>query len=517
MTTKVKPVLLCILDGWGLRKDRDANAIAQAAKPNVDMFDERFPHTSLQTSGLAVGLPEGQMGNSEVGHTNLGAGRIVYQDLVRINRAIEDGSFMRDPVLCKAMHAAKENGRALHLMGLVSPGGVHSLQSHLEAIVRMAEREGVARIFVHAFLDGRDTAPKSGLGYVENLVRFLDREAPHARVATVIGRYYAMDRDKRWDRVMAAYDAMVLGQGRGASGAVAAVKEAYANGETDEFVAPTVIRDAAGAPVGPIRDGDACIFFNFRADRARELTQLLAFDQAPADANRGPRPQLSFYATMTEYSADFGLPVAFPPSLPEEILPQLVSERGLQQLRIAETEKYAHVTFFFNGGREVVFPGEERILVQSPRDVKTYDEKPEMSAREVTDKLVAAIDTKKYGLIICNFANPDMVGHTGLMEPTKKAIEVVDECLGRLYQACSKAGMAMLVTADHGNAEQMIDPATGEPLTSHTLLPVPFWLLDPDFQGVKLRDGILADVAPTVLQVMGLGKPSQMSGKGLIA
>ena len=517
MTTKVKPVLLCILDGWGLRKEREANAIAQAAKPNVDMFDERFPHTALQTSGLAVGLPEGQMGNSEVGHTNLGAGRIVYQDLVRINRAIEDGSFMRDPVLCKAMHAAKENGRALHLMGLVSPGGVHSLQSHLEAIVRMAEREGVAKIFVHAFLDGRDTPPKSGLGYVESLVRFLDREAPHAKVATVIGRYFAMDRDKRWDRVMAAYDAMVRGQGRASSGAVAAVKEAYASGETDEFVSPTVIRDAEGAPVGQIRDGDACIFFNFRADRARELTQLLAFDQAPAEADRGPRPKLSFYATMTEYSADFGLPIAFPPEQPEEILPQLVSERGLQQLRIAETEKYAHVTFFFNGGREVVFPGEERILVQSPRDVKTYDEKPEMSAREVADKLVAAIDSKKYSLIICNFANPDMVGHTGLMEPTKKAIDVVDECLGRLYQACRKAGMAMLVTADHGNAEQMIDPATGEPLTSHTLLPVPFWLLDPDYQGVKLRDGILADVAPTVLQVMGLGKPSQMSGKGLIA
>ncbi|HEY0840467.1 MAG TPA: 2,3-bisphosphoglycerate-independent phosphoglycerate mutase [Vulgatibacter sp.] len=517
MTSKVKPVLLVVLDGWGLRKEREANAIAQAAKPNVDMFDERFPHTSLQTSGLAVGLPDGQMGNSEVGHTNLGAGRIVYQDLVRINRAIEDGSFLRDPVLCKAMHAAKENGRALHLMGLVSPGGVHSLQSHLESIVRMAEREGVARIYVHAFLDGRDTPPKSGLGYVENLVRFLVREAPHAKVATVIGRYWAMDRDKRWDRVMSAYGAMVRGEGRSAKDAVNAVKEAYAAGETDEFVSPTVIRGADGKPVGPIRDGDACIFFNFRADRARELTQLLAFDQAPPEADRGARPQLSYFATMTEYSADFGLPMAFPPEQPEEILPQLVSERGLKQLRIAETEKYAHVTFFFNGGREVVFPGEDRILVQSPRHVKTYDEQPEMSAREVTDKLVAAIGSKQYALIICNFANPDMVGHTGLMEPTKKAIEVVDECLGRLYQACTKAGMAMLVTADHGNAEQMVDPATGEPHTAHTLLPVPFWLLDPDFQGVKLREGILADVAPTVLQVMGLAKPSQMSGKGLIA
>ncbi|AKU92275.1 2,3-bisphosphoglycerate-independent phosphoglycerate mutase [Vulgatibacter incomptus] len=516
MTTKVKPVLLCVLDGWGLRKEREANAILQAATPNVDFFDERFPHTKLETSGLAVGLPEGQMGNSEVGHTNLGAGRIVYQDLVRINRAIEDGSFYRDPVICAAIRKAKENGRALHLMGLVSPGGVHSLQAHLEATIRMAEREGVARIFVHAFLDGRDTPPKSALGYVEELVRFLDREAPHTKVATVIGRYFAMDRDQRWDRVMVAYEAMVRGVGHGVAGPVEGVKEAYARGETDEFVSPSVCKDASGVPVGLIRDGDSVFFFNFRSDRAREITQLLAFDRAPEGVDRGARPQLSFFATMTEYKADFGLPVAFPPDQPAEILPQLVSEKGLRQLRCAETEKYAHVTFFFNGGREVVFPGEERILVPSPREVKTYDEKPEMSAREVTDKLVAAVESKQYGLIVCNFANPDMVGHTGLMEPTKKAIEVVDECLGRLYRSCAKVGMAMMVTADHGNAEQMVDPVTGEPHTAHTLLPVPFWLLDSDFRGAKLGDGILADVAPTVLQVMGLAKPAEMKGRGLV-
>lgn len=516
MARGVKPVVLCILDGWGLREEREANAIAQAATPNVDLFNERYPHARLQTSGLAVGLPEGQMGNSEVGHTNLGAGRIVYQDLVRINRAIDDGSFFRNEVICGAVGQAKHNGRALHLMGLMSPGGVHSLQAHLEALIRFAEKEGVAKIFVHAFLDGRDTPPRSGLGYVEDLSRFIDREAPHTKVATVVGRYFAMDRDQRWDRVMKAYSAMVRGEGHGAADAIDAVKQAYARGENDEFVEPTVIRGADGEPVGPIRDGDAVLFFNFRADRARELTQLLAFDQAPADANRGPRPTLSFYGTMTEYKSDFGLPVAFPPEQPSEILPQLVSEKGMRQLRAAETEKYAHVTFFFNGGREVIFPGEERVLVQSPRDVKTYDEKPEMSARELTDKVEAGVMSKQYGLIVVNFANPDMVGHTGLMEPTKKAIEVVDECLGRLFRACQKAGYAMLVTADHGNAEQMVDPRTGEPHTAHTLLPVPLWLLDDDFRGAKLGDGILADVAPTVLQVMGMPIPKEMGGKALV-
>lgn len=517
MAAKVKPVLLCILDGWGLREERENNAILLADTPNVDLFNERYPHSSLQTSGMAVGLPDGQMGNSEVGHTNLGAGRIVYQDLVRINRSIEDGSFFRNEVLLQAMRSAKASDGALHLMGLLSPGGVHSMQSHLEALLRLAEKEGVPRVYVHAFLDGRDTPPKSALGYMENLVRFLASEAPRAKVATVTGRYFAMDRDQRWDRVMRAYDAMVRGEGFSAADPMEAIEAAYARGETDEFVQPTVIRDASGEPVGSIRDGDAAFFFNFRADRARELTQLLAFEQAPPEAERGPALRLSFYGTMTEYKSDFGLLAAFPPEQPDRILPEVVSGEGMRQLRCAETEKYAHVTFFFNGGRELVYPGEERILVPSPRDVKTYDQKPEMSAFEVTDKLLAAIHSREYQLIVCNFANPDMVGHSGMLEPTKKAIQAVDECLGKLYRACRETGMAMLVTADHGNAEMMVDPQTGEPHTAHTTLPVPFWLLDDDYQGHRLREGILADVAPTVLQVMGLAKPEEMRGKGLIA
>jgi 2,3-bisphosphoglycerate-independent phosphoglycerate mutase len=512
---KIKPVLLCVLDGWGLREEREANAILLAGTPNVDKFTERYPHAKLQTSGLAVGLPEGQMGNSEVGHTNLGAGRIVYQDLVRINRSIEDGSFYRNAALVTACRKAKEHGSALHLLGLVSEGGVHSQQEHLYALLRMAEREGVGRVYVHAFLDGRDTPPKSGRGYVEALQRFLDTEAPHARIATVTGRYYAMDRDKRWDRVQLAYDALVRGEGFAAPDALAGIDAAYTRGETDEFVKPTVVRDPSG-PVGSVRDGDAVVFFNFRSDRARELTQLLAFDAPPAGVERGPRPTLAFYATMTEYKGDFGLPIAFPPEQPTKILPEVVAANGLRQFRCAETEKYAHVTFFFNGGREVTFPGEERVLVQSPRDVKTYDQKPEMSAGEVTDKLVEAILSRQYPLILCNFANPDMVGHTGLMEPTMRAIRFVDACLGRLAEACAKVGMAMIVTADHGNAEQMVDPATGQPLTSHTTLPVPIWVIDPDFRGAKVKDGILADVAPTVLQVMGLERPAEMSGHGLI-
>ncbi len=504
MNRKPKPVLLCILDGWGLREEKEANAIALASTPNVDLFDERYPRTALHTSGMAVGLPEGQMGNSEVGHTNLGAGRIVFQDLVRINRAIEDGSFFRNEVLRAAIRQAKSNGRSLHLLGLLSAGGVHSMQAHLEALVRMAEKEGVSRIFVHAFLDGRDTPPKSALGYMENFYDFLGKEAPHARVATVSGRYFAMDRDKRWDRVMRAYAAMVRNEGFSA------------RGETDEFVQPTVCRDASGEAVGRIQDGDAVIFFNFRADRARELTELLAFDDAPPEAQRGPRPQIGFFATMTEYKAEYGLPIAFPPFQPKEILPEVVAQRGLAQFRCAETEKYAHVTFFFNGGREVVYPREDRVLVPSPREVKTYDEKPEMSAREVTDQILAAIHSGKYHLIVCNFANPDMVGHTGMLEPTIRAIQTVDECLGRLYRAAREKGMAMIVTADHGNAEMMVDPATGQPHTAHTTLPVPFWLIDEDFRGAKLREGVLADVAPTVLKVMGFDKPGEMTALGLL-
>ncbi|HEU4384504.1 MAG TPA: 2,3-bisphosphoglycerate-independent phosphoglycerate mutase [Anaeromyxobacteraceae bacterium] len=511
---KPKPLLIVILDGWGIRAERDANAIAIAGTPNMDALAKEFPSTALKTSGLAVGLPEGQMGNSEVGHTNLGAGRIVYQDLVRINRAIEDGSFFQNPALLEVCRTARAAGGALHLLGLVSDGGVHSHEEHLHACLELARREGVGRAFVHAFLDGRDTPPKSGLGYVQSLEKRL-RDKGYGKVATVAGRYWAMDRDKRWDRVALAYAALVRGEGVKARSGAAAVEEAYGRGETDEFVKPTVVVNGGG-PVARIRDGDAVLFFNFRADRARELTR--AFTQEGfKEFDPSPRPRLSSYACMTEYDATFHLPVAFAPDQPTEIFPEVVARAGLKQFRCAETEKYAHVTFFFNGGRETVFPGEDRVLVPSPRDVKTYDLKPEMSAREVADKVVAALDSGQYRFLLVNFANPDMVGHTGILEAAVKAVKVVDECIGRLWAAARKAGAAMLVTADHGNCEMMVDPETGQPHTAHTLGPVPFILADPDFRGATLRrDGVLADVAPTALQVMGLPRPKEMKGLGLV-
>lgn len=481
----------------------------------MDALAQEFPTTALKTSGLAVGLPEGQMGNSEVGHTNLGAGRIVYQDLVRINRAIEDGSFFQIPALLELARKVKTSGGALHLMGLVSDGGVHSHEEHLHACLELARREGVARAFVHAFLDGRDTPPRSGLGYVRTLERRL-REKGYGKVATVMGRFYAMDRDKRWDRVKAAYDAMVKSVGYRAASGVAAVEDAYSRGETDEFVKPTVVMNGGGEPVARVADGDAILFFNFRADRAREITRAFAQGNFQ-EFETGSRPRLAAYVCMAEYDKTFGLPVAFAPDQPSEIFPEIVSKAGLKQLRCAETEKYAHVTFFFNGGREAVLPGEDRVLVPSPRDVKTYDEKPEMSAREVADKVVEAIRSKQYGFILVNFANPDMVGHTGNLAAAVKAVRIVDECIGRLWKAAREAGMAMLVTADHGNCEMMVDPQTGEPHTAHTLGPVPFIVADPDFQGAKLRsDGVLADVAPTALRVMGLPQPKEMKGLGLI-
>jgi 2,3-bisphosphoglycerate-independent phosphoglycerate mutase len=510
-----KPLLLVVLDGWGIRAEREANAIAIAGTPNMDALMREFPHTALKTSGLSVGLPEGQMGNSEVGHTNLGAGRIVYQDLVRINRAVEDGSFFQNPALLEAARKARASGGALHLLGLVSDGGVHSHEEHLHACLELARREGVTRTYVHAFLDGRDTPPKSGLGYVQSLEKRM-RDKGYGQVATVTGRYYAMDRDKRWDRVALAYAALTRGIGFKAPNGVAAVELAYGRSETDEFVKPTVIVNGTGEPVGRIKDGDAVLFFNFRADRAREITR--AFTQEGfKDFDASPRPRLSAYVCMTQYDETFTLPVAFGPDQPTEIFPEIVARAGLKQLRCAETEKYAHVTFFFNGGRETVFQNEDRVLVPSPREVKTYDEKPEMSAREVTDKVVKAVESRQYGFILVNFANPDMVGHTGILEAAVKAVKVVDECIGRLWAAARKAGMAMMVTADHGNCEMMVDPQTGEPHTAHTLGPVPFILADPDLRGAKLRqEGVLADVAPTALQVMGLPKPKEMKGLGLV-
>ncbi|WP_242356987.1 MULTISPECIES: 2,3-bisphosphoglycerate-independent phosphoglycerate mutase [unclassified Anaeromyxobacter] len=513
--TKPKPVLLVVLDGWGLRVEREANAIAVAGTPNMDALVHEYPHTAIETSGLSVGLPEGQMGNSEVGHTNLGAGRIVYQDLVRINRAVEDGSFFKNDALLLACRRAKENGAALHLMGLLSDGGVHSHVEHLYALVELARREGVPRTFVHAFMDGRDTPPKSGLEYMAQLEKRL-RDTGYGKVAVVSGRYYAMDRDKRWDRVELAYRALVKGEGQRAPSGVAAMEAAYGRGETDEFVKPTVVVNGDGKPVGPVRDGDAVLFFNFRADRAREITRALA-GEGFHDFDRGAPPRLSAYVCMTEYDKTFPYPVAYAPQDLTEIFPEIVSHAGLAQLRCAETEKYAHVTFFFNGGRETVYPGEDRILVPSPREVKTYDEKPEMSAREVTDKLVAALGTGKYGFALVNYANPDMVGHTGILDAAVKAVKVVDECVGRLWQAAKAQRMAMIVTADHGNCELMTDPQTGQPHTAHTLNPVPFILADPDLRGAKLRaKGVLADVAPTALQVMGLPQPKEMKGLGLL-
>jgi 2,3-bisphosphoglycerate-independent phosphoglycerate mutase len=514
--SKPKPVLLVVLDGWGIRAEREANAIAVAGTPNMDALAREFPSTALETSGLSVGLPEGQMGNSEVGHTNLGAGRIVYQDLVRINREVEDGAFFRNEALVMACHRARASGGTLHLMGLVSDGGVHSHQEHLYALLDLAAREGVARTVVHAFMDGRDTPPRSGIDYMRALESRM-RTKGYGRVATVTGRYYAMDRDKRWDRVALAWAALVHGEAehRARSG-VEAMEASYGRGEGDEFVKPTVIGNGDGKPVATVRDGDAVLFFNFRADRAREITRAFT-DDGFRDFDRKGAPRLAAYVCMTEYDKTFTLPVAYPPQELTELFPEIVSRAGLRQLRCAETEKYAHVTFFFNGGRELVYPGEDRILVPSPRDVKTYDLKPEMSAKEVTDKLAAAIGTGQYGFVLVNFANPDMVGHTGILDAAVKAVKVVDECIGRLWQAARKQGMAMLVTADHGNCEMMTDPQTGQPHTAHTLNPVPFILADPELRGAKLRSkGVLADVAPTALQVMGLPQPREMKGLGLV-
>ncbi len=510
-----KRCLLVVLDGFGCRDERESNAIKLAGTPEFDRLCARYPHAKLMTSGLAVGLPEGQMGNSEVGHTNLGAGRIVYQDLVRINRAIEDGGLLNNEPLMRAMDRAKAAGHPLHLLGLVSDGGVHSHVNHLLALVSMARRRGLAKVFVHAFTDGRDTPPSSGKGFVETLetqLRLLSQNGFSARIASVSGRYFAMDRDLRWDRVQKAYRALVAGEGhRGASG-TALVEAAYGRGETDEFIAPGVVVDTAG-PIGAIADGDAVVFFNFRADRARELTRALALP-AFDGFDRGTAVQLADFVCLAQYDQTFGLPVAFTPDEPTEIFPDLVAKRGWTQFRCAETEKYAHVTFFFNGGREALFPGETRQLVPSPRDVKTYDERPAMSAREVTEAVLAALP--KHDFLLVNFANADMVGHTGVLPAAIEAVKVLDECIGRLARACERTGTALLVTADHGNIELMRDPVTGEPHTAHTLNPVPFLLADVDLKGAKVRDGILADVAPTLCDVMGIPTSGRMTGRSLV-
>jgi 2,3-bisphosphoglycerate-independent phosphoglycerate mutase len=507
-----------ILDGWGHREDPADNALALADLPNWRRLLAQHPHTLIHTEGRHVGLPDGQMGNSEVGHMNLGAGRIVYQDLTRIDAAIEDGSFFANAELRAACAAAKaaggtpgsSPGRCLHVMGLLSPGGVHSHEQHIFAMLDLAAREGVARVAVHAFLDGRDTPPRSA----EPSLRALEAKCAalgNARIATVGGRYFAMDRDKRWDRVRRAWDAIVDAQSDvRASDALAALAGAYARGENDEFVAPTVLDGAQ-----PMRDGDAVVFMNFRADRARQITA--AFVDPSFDGFTARRPALSRFVCLSEYDAKLPAPVAFPPDDLRDTLGEILAAHGLTQLRIAETEKYAHVTFFFSGGREDTYAGEERILVPSPK-VATYDLQPEMSCPEVTARLVDAIASGRFDVIVCNIANPDMVGHTGDLAAAIQAAEAVDIAIGAVEAAVRAAGGALLVTADHGNLEMMRDPETGQPHTAHTVGPVPFVLVADGRPGAALRaGGALRDVAPTILDLLGLPAPAAMSGRSLIA
>ena len=501
--------LLCILDGWGWRPGDDPdNAIAQAKTPNYTRLLKECPHAVLQTSGSAVGLPKGQMGNSEVGHMNIGAGRVVAQDLPRIDVAIEDGSLARRPVLLELIDKVKASQGAVHLMGLMSPGGVHSHQDHIAALVKILGAASVP-VFVHAFLDGRDTAPKSARGFVEKFLADIHGIAG-VRLATLSGRYYAMDRDKRWDRVEKCYAAMVDADAHRFDDAFAALDNSYGENVTDEFVVPCVLGDYAG-----MRDGDVMLFANFRADRAREISTAL-LDPGFEGFKRARVVKFAAAAGLTEYSDALKplMAAVFEPEDVRETLGEVVAEHHLHQLRIAETEKYAHVTFFLNGGREDQFEGEDRILVPSPK-VATYDQKPQMSAYEVTDRLEAAIASGKYDLIVCNYANPDMVGHTGVMKAAVEAVDTIDECLGRLRAALEKAGGLMLLTADHGNIEMMEDPQTHEPYTAHTTLDVPIIAFGAP-QGAKLNNGRLADVAPTMLDLMGLKKPDLMTGHSLL-
>ena len=503
---KRKPVLLMILDGFGLSEKKEGNAIAAAKKPNIDRLFSTYPHSTLQASGMSVGLPVGQMGNSEVGHLNIGAGRIVYQDLTRITKSIKEGDFFSNSILIDAIENVKIKGSSLHLMGLLSDGGVHSHNTHLYALLKLAKKHGIRNVFIHAFLDGRDVPPKSALSYIADAEKRMKELG--GEFATISGRYFAMDRDKRWDRVEKAYDAMT-GIGETARSARQAVEKAYERGENDEFVTPTIILKN-NEPVSVISNKDSVIFFNFRSDRAREITRAFIDD----DFNGFKRKIFphTHFVCLTQYDETFKVPVAFPPDSLKNILADILSYHNLKQLRIAETEKYAHVTFFFNGGRETPVVGEERILVPSPK-VATYDHKPEMSAYPVTDEVVKAVSSGKFDIIILNYANLDMVGHTGIFEAAVKATEAVDKCAGKVFEAVSSAGGLLILTADHGNAEQMLDE-TGGIHTAHTCNPVPFLFCD---AGVKLRDGILADIAPTLLEVLGIEKPKEMTGTSLIS
>jgi 2,3-bisphosphoglycerate-independent phosphoglycerate mutase len=504
-----KPLILTILDGWGFSPAEEGNAIRAARKPTYDRLLAEYPNTLVHTSGPYVGLPEGQMGNSEVGHMNIGAGRIIYMDITRIDMMISSGEFFANPVLLDAIRHGRS--RRLHLMGLLSDGGVHSHINHLYALLELARQQEVREVFVHCFMDGRDTPPQSGAGYVEALLKKM-REIGIGRIGSVSGRYYAMDRDKRWQRIERAFGAMVLGSGEKATDPVAAVKRSYERGVTDEFIEPVTIVNDRNDPVGSIHDDDACIFFNFRADRARQMTTALT-DAKLETPPRALAPKNLHFVTMTQYDKTFALPYVLPTEHPENILANVMAAQGWKNLRVAETEKYAHVTYFFNGGTEKPYPGEERELAPSPK-VATYDLKPEMNAEGVADFVIKAADRGDFDVIVMNFANADMVGHSGKMEPTVRAVEAVDACLGRIHDAIRRKNGAWIITADHGNAETMIDPVTRGPHTYHTTNPVPFILATED--RTQLREGgALQDIAPTILGILGVEKPSQMRGRDL--
>ena len=507
--------MLAILDGWGAGPLTESNAIYVARTPNMDCWQSSYPYTTLLAHNGAVGLPEGQMGNSEVGHLNIGAGRIVYQDFTRINRSIESGSFFDNDVLKNTFAKAVEKKSAVHLMGLISDGGVHSHVNHLLALLKMAADHGLTDVYIHAFMDGRDTPPTSGLDYISQLQHELVWIGT-GRLATISGRFYAMDRDTRWERIKVAWQAIVDGQGVLGRDPVQAVKDAYHRGETDEFIRPIVLLDESSNPVARVKDNDIVLMFNFRADRVRELTHVFT-DQNWNEFTVNSRPVLAEYVTFTQYDKHFTLPVAFPPVGLDHILAEEISSAGLRQLRIAETEKYAHVTYFFNGGREEPFPLEDRVLIPSPKEVTTYDQKPEMSAYLVTEELMRRMDSESYALIVLNFANGDMVGHSGIMEAAVKACEAVDSCLGKIVQKFTAKDGVVLITADHGNAETMRDPNSDIPFTAHSSNPVPFILISEQYRTAKLRQGgTLRDIAPTILSLRNLPIPDEMTGRNLI-
>ena len=509
----IKPLMLMILDGWGIAPPGKGNAVSLARTPALDRLSEQYPSTELLCSGKSVGLPPGIMGNSEVGHLNIGAGRIVYQDLLRIDMAIKDKTFFDNEAFNRVISKVKSGGKTLHLMGLVSDGGVHSQLNHLLALLDMTKAKGVSQVYVHAILDGRDTSPESGAGYMGKLQEHIDKIGFGA-IATVCGRFYALDRDKRWERVEKAFNLYTLGIGIEENDPVEAVKKAYKRGETDEFVKPVIINNSAVKPSGILKDGDGLIFFNFRADRAREITRALT-EPGFNSFNISSRPNLCGFVCMTMYDESFTLPTAFAPVHMDKILGEVISKNGLNQLRIAETEKYAHVTYFFNGGEEKSFPNEDRCVVPSLRDVETYDLKPEMSAEQVDREVISRIKEDKYHVIILNFANMDMVGHTGIIKAAIKACETVDLFAGQVVKVIQEAGGTVLITADHGNAEKML-AENGQPHTAHTLNPVPLILVDDTRKGSELKAGSLRDIAPTILDILGIDKPEEMTGTSLI-